>query len=94
MKKIKDKQDLLEQKAIKEIINFGKSNRTLVPPELTESVHRALEVFSDSINKHFAISHREIAAKQLLISSIYALNKEQLNKVDEIVMNIARDLQE
>ncbi|MDO5666042.1 MAG: hypothetical protein Q4G63_12415 [Bacteroidia bacterium] len=87
-----EKQDQMEQEAIKEIIAFGKSDNVVPTRLLTESVYRALEVFSSNINKHFAISHREIAAKQLLISCIYSLNKEQLNKVDRVIMNIARKI--
>lgn len=89
-----EKQDLLEQEAKKQIIAFGKSNRTLSTPELEESIQKALEVYSTNINKHFAMSHREIGARQLIISCIYALNKEQLNKVDDVVMSIARDTKE
>ncbi|MDO5664449.1 MAG: hypothetical protein Q4G63_04220 [Bacteroidia bacterium] len=85
-----EKQDILEQKAVQEIIAFAKSENIVATQELTESVRKALEVFNTSVNKHFLITHREIAARQLLISAIYALNKEQLDKVDNVVMKIAR----
>lgn len=84
-------QDLREKEAIKSIIEYGKSKSILVPKELEENINKALETFNNLSNKESILGHREICARQLIISSIYALNKEQLYRAEKVVLEIARD---
>ena len=82
----------MRDEALKEVIRFGQSDDSVATPELIHAVNNFMNQYSSHSIPEFEISHRRIAAKELIIDSIYALNRAQLLKVEYALLNIANTI--
>ena len=90
--------EVLKRRAIEETRRWAKSNRTLVTDELRNAVNAYCAVIGADHaydNNAEAIRFgREATAKSILIGSMYDLSREQTQKADDALMEIADDFEQ
>lgn len=80
--------DVLQERAVQSLINFGKSRRTFIPDELKADINN----YMAAVNPKATAEHRRLFAQALVIDCIYAVDSTELEKLEEAAHQIAADV--
>lgn len=82
--------DVLQERAVQSLIDFGKSRKTFIPDGLKADINNYIA----AINSKATIEHRKLFAQALVIDCIYAVNHDELLKLEAAAHEIAAEEQE
>ena len=86
MEKIKA-MDVLQERAVQTLIDFGKSRRTFVHNELRAAINNYIA----AVNPKATVEHRKLFAQALVIDCIHAVNHDELLKLEAAAHEIANE---